>query len=323
MTAAPIRLGFVPLNDAAPLIVAQARGCFAAEGLAVELERQVSWATLRDKLALGVIDGAQMLGPAALAAALGLGGGHTAPLVAPLALNRGGPGVTLSARLVDALGPQPDAAALGRLVARRRAAGASPLTLAVVFPYSTHNYLLRDWLAAAGLEPDRDLRLTVAAPSRMNELLARAVVEGFAAGEPWNSAAEAAGAGRVVLRSAEAPDKVLAVREAWAEAHPGRLQALLRALARAAAWADQAENRHALAALLAREEHVGAPAPVIAAGLAGMRFSGRAARPDPADAEWLLRQMQRWGHAPADLDVAQAARRVYRADLHAAAAAHG
>lgn len=316
-----LRIGFIALNDAAVLIAAQARGLFAAEGLEVELVREVSWATIRDKVNVGALDGAHMLAPLALATSVGAAGAQPVPLIAPFALALNGPAITLSSRLpVDS-----DGSALARLVARRRDEGASPITLAVVFPFSTHNYLLRDWLARAGIDPDHDVRLTVAPPSRMTGLLVDGVVEGFCVTEPWDSAAVIAGAGRIVARGSElwprTPDKVLAVRESWGAENPDALQALLRGLLAAAAWADDPANRAELVELLSQPQYVGAPAPVIDASLVDMIFHADAANaPQPLHAEWLLSQMQRWGHVSRELDVAGVARRVYRPDLFAAAA---
>lgn len=321
-----LRLGFIALNDAASMIVADAKGFFAAEGLDVDLVREVSWATMRDKMRVGALDGAHMLSPAALAISLGASGGEPIPLVAPFALNLNGPAITLSSRLAAGLETGASAEGLARLVAWRRNEGASPLTLAVVFPFSTHNYLLRDWLARAGVDPDRDVRMTVAPPSRMTELLVGGVVEGFCVTEPWDSAAVAAGAGLIVARGGQlwprTPDKVLTVTEAWAEANPAPLQALLRGLLRAAAWTDADENRDELASILAAPQHVGADADVIRRSLADMIFHAEgASRPAPVHAAWLAAQMMRWGHIPADVDIPALATRVYRPDLFDAAAA--
>jgi NitT/TauT family transport system ATP-binding protein/nitrate/nitrite transport system substrate-binding protein len=320
-----LKLGFIALNDAASVIVAEALGFFASEGLEVELSREVSWATVRDKVSVGALDGAHMLAPMALATSIGAGGAEPVPLSAPFALNLNGPAVTLSSRLAGTVGADGGAEGLARLVARRREEGASPITLAVVFPFSVHNYLLRDWLASAGLDPDLDVRLTVAPPSRMTGLLVDGVVEGFCVTEPWDSAAVAAGAGVIAVRGSQLkprmPDKVFAVREAWAEREPQRLQAVLRALTRAAIWADAPENRRELAAVLARPHYVGADAGVIERSLDDMLFDASGASvPSPVHAGWLLGQMMRWGHIPTDIDIPAVARRVYRADLHAAAA---
>lgn len=321
-----VRLGFIALNDAASMIVADVRGYFAEEGLEVTLSREVSWATMRDKIKVGALDGAHMLAPTALAISLGATGGEPTPLSAPFALNLNGPAITLSSRLAAALDSGTSADGLARLVARRREEGASPLTLAVVFPFSTHSYLLRDWLAQAGVDPDRDVRLTVAPPSRMTDLLVSGVVEGFCVTEPWDTAAVAAGAGLIVARGSQlwprTPDKVFAVTEAWAEARPEVLQALLRALLRAAAWTEAPENRTELAAMLAEPRYVDAAPAVIQASLADMIFyADGATSPEPVHAAWLTTQMVRWGHIPADTDIPGLAQRVYRPDLHAQAAA--
>jgi NitT/TauT family transport system ATP-binding protein/nitrate/nitrite transport system substrate-binding protein len=320
-----LRFGFIALDDAAPLIVAEAKGFFAQEGLDVELARQVSWATVRDKVAVGALDGAHMLAPTTLATSLGAGGGPPVALVAPLALAVNGPAVTLASRVADLVGEDASAEGLARLVARRREEGASPITLAVVFPFSTHNYLLRDWLAGAGIDPDRDVRLIVAPPSRMAALLTEGVMEGFCVTEPWDTAAMVAGAGVIVARGSQlwprTPDKVFSVREAWAQAHPEALQAVLRALIRAAAWADESANRAELAAILARPDYVAADADVIARSLTDIVYHADHANcPRTVHAAWLLSQMMRWGHIGAEVNIPQVAERVYRPDLYAVAA---
>lgn len=319
-----LRLGFIALNDAAVVIAAKEKGFFADEGLDVDLSRQVSWATVRDKMSVGALDGAHMLAPTALAISLGAAGAEPTPLAAPLALNLNGPAITVASRIAAAIGPGSTADGLARLVARRREEGASPITLAVVFPFSVHNYLLRDWLARAGIDPDRDVRLTIAPPSRMTELLVGGIVEGFCVTEPWDTAAVAAGAGVIAVRGSQfwprTPDKVFAVTESWAETRPDELQALLRAMLRAGAWADEAANRAELADLLAQPHYVGADAAVIEASLEGMVFhADGASAPQPTHAGWLLSQMMRWAHIPAEVDIEAVARRVYRPDLHALA----
>jgi NitT/TauT family transport system ATP-binding protein/nitrate/nitrite transport system substrate-binding protein len=320
-----LRLGFVPLNDAAPLLVAQDKGFFAAEGLRVALSREVSWATIRDKVAAGALDGAHMLAPMVLAASLGAGSERQA-MIAPLALNLNGAAVTVSTGLaaemrgLEGVGARP----LAQALARRRQGGAAPPTFAVVFPYSMHNYLLRYWMAEAGIDPDRDVRLAVAPPSRMAGHLAAGDIEGFCVGEPWNAVAVRDGVGEVAVRASEVwrggPEKVFGVTEAWAERNPEVLAALLRALLRAAAWADAAENRGELVALLAA--HVAAPPAAIAGSLDEIAFHRDGAGvPQPLHAAWLLSQMMRWGQVAGDLDIEAVARRIYRPDLYAAAAA--
>ena len=315
-----LNLGFVPLTDAAPLIAAQTLGFFADEGLKTQLSREVSWATIRDKVAVGALDGAHMLAPMAIAATLGAGSEPT-PMIVPLALGLNGAGVTLSTRLTSGGARAED---LARLIARRRDEGASTLTFAVVFPYSIHNYLLRAWLAGAGVDPDTDVRLIVAPPSRMAELLEAGVIEGFGAGEPWGALAEGAGVGQVAVRAADlwgrAPDKVFGVTETWATKDPARLAAVLRALLRGAAWCDEPANHADLVALLAQPEHVNAPAELIGAGLRHVIFHrDGASSPRPEDAAWLIGQMTRWRQLSQADEPAVAARRIYRPDVYEAA----
>jgi len=324
---AELRLGFVPLNDAAPLVVAREKGFFRAEGLGVELSREVSWATIRDKVAAGALDAAHMLSPIPIACTLGLGG-EPQPMIAPLALNLNGSAVTLARRLLPApVAAARDAAtALAAVIAARRAAGAPPPTFAVVFPYSMHNYLLRYWLANAGIDPEQDVRITVAPPSRMAGKLAAGELDGFCAGQPWNTLAVDQGVGVIATRASETwrdgPEKVLGVTTAWAERRPEALQALLRAVLRAAAWADAPDNRRELAQILSQPQYVGVDGRLIEASLPETAFHrGGANAPLPAHAGWALSQMVRWGQAPGGLDIAAVARRVYRPDLYDEAAA--
>jgi nitrate/nitrite transport system substrate-binding protein len=344
-----VRLGFIALSDCAPIVVAKARGLFANEGLDVTLSREASWANVRDRIAAGLIDGAHMLGPMAVAQSMGFGGERTAICV-PMALNLNGSAITVSravAQAMRALDPvgaadrAGSARVLKRLIERRRRSGRPPLTFAIVFPYSIHNYELRYWLAAGGIDPDRDVRLAIVPPPRMVEKLAAGEIDGFCVTAPWNALAVEQGLGEILLYASEwwgaGPDKVFGVTRAWAQAHPATLQALLRAMLRAAAWADRPENRPELATLLARPEHVGVPeavarlsligSPPVAAGASPAEagdylvFSRYAAGfPWRSHAQWFLTQMIRWGQAPRSADF-EAAAAVYAPELFREAAA--
>ena len=330
---ADLRLGFIPLTDCAPLVVARWLGLFAEEGLQVELSREAAWATIRDKVAVGALDGAHMLAPMALAA--GLSTDVAKPMIAPLALNANGSAITVSVALARALeevdpaamAARPvTAAPLKRLVDRRRSEGAPLLTFAVVFPYSMHNYALRYWLAQAGVDPDRDVRLVVTPPPRMVEQLAAGAIDGFCVGAPWNAVAAAQGVGEILMKASQfwpgGPDKVFGVTADWALGHGDELRAALRALIRAAAWADDPANHGELVTLLARPEHVGADPAAIARALEGEIVFHRdaAGLPRRDHALWFLSQMARWGQVSADLDLEAVADQVYRADLFRAAA---
>ncbi len=345
----PLRIGFIPLCDAAALIVAVDKGFAADEGLDVTLVREVSWSNVRDKLNIGLFDAAHLLAPVAIASSLGLG--HVkVPIVAPFNLGLNGNAITVSPALHaaimeeiegEALDPMATALALARVVAKRRKNGAEPLTFGMTFPFSTHNYQLRFWMAAGGVDPDEDVHLVVLPPPYMVDSLANGHVDAFCVGAPWNSVAVDLGVGHILhfvsdilLRAAE---KVLAVRQNWADKNPEILKALVRAHIRAAEFIEQPENRAEAASILAQLERIGVDASVIQRTLDGrlkispdgtMRESGRyllvgredAARPDPAQAAWLYAQMVRWGQAAISADALKTAMSVFRPDLYDAAA---
>src|SRR5205807_4261163 len=235
-------------------IVAVDRGFTAAEGLDVELIREVSWANIRDKLNVGVFDAAHLIAPVAIASSLGLG--HIkVPIVAPFGLGVNGNAITVSPALHAAIAgvadgeladPMVSARALARVVAHRKARGEEPLTFGMTFPFSTHNYQLRFWMAAAGVDPDEDVRLVVLPPPYMVESLASGQVDAFCVGAPWNSVAVDLGVGCILHFSCEilahAAEKVLALRARWAEENPDTVIRLVRALDRSAAFIEDPAN---------------------------------------------------------------------------------
>jgi nitrate/nitrite transport system substrate-binding protein len=286
-----------------------------------------------------------------LAASMGVGGERT-PMTVPLSLNLNGSAITVSVALADALravdwegiAEHPRTARpLARLVEARRAFGDRALIFAVVFPYSMHNYELRYWLAQAGIDPDRDVRLVVVPPAAMAERLRRGDIDGFCVGAPWNALSVAEGVGEILIYASDlwrvGPDKVFGVTHDWAQANPAALQAMVRALLRAAAWADAPENRGTLAAMLAQDAYVNAPEAMIRQSLVGSpaHNSGgetgasldyiiyhryAASFPWRSHALWFLTQMLRWGQIGPEIDLKAVASSVYRPDLFRAAAAH-
>jgi two-component system, oxyanion-binding sensor len=259
----PLHIGFIPLVDAAALIVAVDKGFAAAEGLDVTLVREVSWSNVRDKLNIGLFDAAHLLAPVAIASSLGLG--HVkVPIAAPFNLGLNGNAITVSPALHadimseisgDPFDPMATALALARVVAKRRKRGAEPLTFGMTFPFSTHNYQLRFWMAAGGVDPDEDVRLVVLPPPYMVESLASGHVDAFCVGAPWNSVAVDLGVGHILHLVADilvrAVEKVLAVRQDWSEKNPDVVAALVRAAFRAAEFIEQPHNRAEAARILA------------------------------------------------------------------------
>jgi ABC-type nitrate/sulfonate/bicarbonate transport system substrate-binding protein len=345
-----LTLGFIPLVDAAPLVVAREKGFAAGEGLSVTLARETSWANIRDRVMLGHFDAAHMLGPMPIASTLGIG--HVdVPMIAPFSLSLGGNAITFSPSVFDAMeaegatlasGPAEMGASFARLVRRLRDAGRPALTLAVVHPFSGHNYELRYWLASAGVDPDHDVRLIVLPPPFMVDAMRERQIDGFCVGEPWNSLAVEAGAGVIaVTKSAlwrQGPEKVLGFRADFAERSPQALAALLRALYKASQWAGDPRNHEELSQLLATPAYLGVPAGIIARALSGnlVRRQGTAAAgiadflvfhahaanfPWQSHALWFYSQMVRWGQTPYSAALAGKARQVYRPDLYRAALA--
>jgi two-component system, oxyanion-binding sensor len=344
----PLHIGFIPLVDAAALIVAVDKGFAAAEGLDVTLVREVSWSNVRDKLNIGLFEAAHLLAPVAIASSLGLG--HVkVPIAAPINLGLNGNAITVSPALHaaimneisgDPFDPMATALALSRVVAARRKSGAEPLTFGMTFPFSTHNYQLRFWMAAGGVDPDEDVRLVVLPPPYMVDSLASGHVDAFCVGAPWNSVAVDLGIGHILhfvsdilVRAAE---KVIAVRQSWSEKNPKILAALIRAIFRAAEFIEQPPNRAEAARMLAQPERVGVDADVIQRTLDGhlkispdgtMRESNRyllvgresAARPEPVQAAWLYAQMVRWGQTSISPEALRTAQAVFRPDLYDAA----
>jgi ABC-type nitrate/sulfonate/bicarbonate transport system substrate-binding protein len=212
-----IRLGYVPLAHAAPLIAAANLGFFHAEGLRVRLSREVGWATVREKLLSGELDAAQALAPMPVAMTLGLNCAR-ADCVAALVLNLHGNAIVFSRRLWALTQGDP-----ARLIEQRRERS-EPLTFGVVYPHSGQLFVLRQWLSQAGLVPDHDYRLVVVPPPQMVAHMEKSHLDGFCVGEPWASLAVRTGAGEIVALSSDlAPghaEKVLMLHARVAEESP-------------------------------------------------------------------------------------------------------
>jgi ABC-type nitrate/sulfonate/bicarbonate transport system substrate-binding protein len=344
---APLQIGFIPLIDAVALITAVEKGFTAAEGLDVKLVREVSWSNVRDKLNIGLFDAAHILAPVPIASSLGLG--HIkVPIVAPMTLSLNGNAITVSAALHaaimaeidgDPLDPMATASALSRVVAKRRRSGGELLTFGMTFPFSTHNYQLRFWMAAGNVDPDEDVRLVVLPPPFMVDSIAGGQIDGFCVGAPWNSIAVDRGVGRTLHFGSDilqrAAEKVLAARQQWAEKNPQTLSSLVRAVSRAAEFAAAPANRSEVADILAKGKYLGVDAGVILQTLEGrlkvaadgtmredsryMLFAGDdVSIPDPLQAAWLYTEMVRWRQTPLSPEGLKAAQDVFRPDLYAA-----
>ena len=265
---APLRIGFLALTDAAPFVVAQECGFFERFGLEVELRREVGWATIREKIIYGELDAAHAPAPMLWATHLGLDS-VAAPVLTALVLNLNGNALTLSGRLWDAGIRTP----AGLRDEARRRVGERKLTFGVVSMFSTHHLMLRSWLRGAGMNPGRDVRIVVVPPAQMFRNLSAGTIDGYCAGEPWNSLAVRERAGWCpAWSSAHQPgcaEKVLMVTERFATSRAREHAALIGALTGACAWCDEPANREPLAQLLSGPAYINQAARVILPALQG------------------------------------------------------
>ncbi|WP_370691498.1 CmpA/NrtA family ABC transporter substrate-binding protein [Affinirhizobium pseudoryzae] len=344
-----LRAGFIPLVDASILLAAAEFGFAAREGLRLDLVKDVSWANVRDRLAFRQFDIAHMLSPMPVASMLGLGS-NPSPTITPFSLGRGGNAITLSTRLYTRMQEVADlsetasalenARALATLLKAMRETEEMPPTLGMTYPFSSHNYEFRYWLAAGGIDPDRDVKMVVVPPPLTSDALAAGAIDGFCVGAPWNMVASERGVGRIVAAKQDiwpsAPEKVIGMRPDWAEAHPETVSRLIVALDAAARWCDRPENHDALAEMLADSRYINAPVHIIRHVLSG-EFSldargnrrvidnyfvfhdGHANYPRPSKALWIYSQMIRWGQTDFSRAGARAAEAAYRPDLYRAA----
>jgi nitrate/nitrite transport system substrate-binding protein len=361
-----LKLGFIKLTDMAPLAIAKEKGFFAEEGLTVSLEPQANWKVLVDGVASGALDGAHMLAGHPIASGAGIG--SKVKIVTPLSLDMNGKAVTLSNKIYDLIAPTLPKSADGKathpinasvlkpVVATLKAEG-KPLKMGMVFPVSGHNYVLRYWLAAGGLNPgyyqpadtagvtSADVQLSVTPPPQMPATLEAGTIDGYSVGEPWNQAAVAKKIGVPVIVDPDIAglnaDKVFGLTEAFTEANPKTTKAILRALIRAQMWLDAegGKNRPEALKILAMPQYVGADEKVLAASMSGkftfaqgdtrdtpqfnLFFDQGASYPYYSDAIWVLTQMRRWGQIAEDKPDAwylDTAKSVYRPDLYMDAA---
>lgn len=361
-----LKFGFIKLTDMAPMAVAYENGYFLDEGLFVTLEAQANWKVLLDGVIGGQLDGAHMLAGQPLAATIGYG--TQAHIITPFSMDLNGNGITVSNSVWEEMKPnipkdadgKPQhpisAAALAPVVASYKAAG-KPFNMGMVFPVSTHNYELRYWLAAGGLNPGTysptdtsgtigaDVMLSVTPPPQMPATMEAGTIDGYCVGEPWNQQAVVKGIGVPVITDYELwknnPEKVFGITDAFAKENPNTTIALTKALIRAAIWLDENDNanRGEAVDMLARPEYVGADREVIAASMTGtfeyekgdvrdvpdfnVFFRHHATYPFYSDAVWYLTQMRRWGQIAEPKDDAwfdETAKSVYRPDIYLQAA---
>lgn len=345
-----LSLGYLRLTDSAPVILARELGLYAKYGLEVSLQREVSWANLRDKLVTGDLDAAQLLAPLPLATSLGAGG-MRADIVTGLGLSLNGNAITVSPALAGAIGKRggqaflsakSTAAALGAWLRER--GRATSLSFATTHSFSCHTFLLRLWMQAGGIDPDRDVRIIVLPPEQMVDSLARGIIDGYCVGEPWNSMAVQYGVGAVQATGEQiwnnGLEKVLGVMSGWHQRNPASHMRLRLALMEACGWLAEPANREQAAGVLAGVEYLNTPIEYLLPSLTGrfvfargdepvdlphFHIFGRfqAGFPWRSDGEWLLQQTGDLLGKPLPEEQAKAlVQKTYRTDLYREAARH-
>lgn len=341
-----LTIGFMPLSDCAPLVVAQELGYFSQQGLNVRLSRQNSWATLRDKLHAGLLDMAQMLAPMPLASQLGLGVASE-DMCVPMVLSYNGNAITLASDLYAQVLHLNDvsadvvmkeamsAALLLPLIAKRKETAQEKLRFATVFPFSCHYYQLVGWLSAGGVDLE-DVEISIIPPAGMVDALLDKQIDGFCVGSPWNAAAVRTEVGVTVIASNEiwhnTPEKVLGLTAVWRDQHPHTLNAVLFALQRACDWLTSIPNRFEAARWLAQAQYVGTSLDIVTPALIDSCLTSAGHEPrtvkghtlfsipniaNKATTEqgiWLLQQMERCGHLSSDIDREALASKVFRGE---------
>ena len=331
-----VNLGFMALTDAASLIVAATQGFAQPYGLTLNLQRQSSWSSVRDKLVEGELDAAHGLYGLIYAVHLGIGGSARKDMAVLMGLAQNGQSISLSNELKAAGVTDPDA--LGKCV---RQSGAK-LTLAQTFPTGTHALWLYYWLAAHGIHPLTDVRTVVVPPSQMVAHLRARRIDGFCAGEPWGAQAIEEDMGFTIATSqsiwADHPEKVLGCTREFVDQYPNTARALVMAILEASRFIDESqENRRSTAQLIAGSDYVNAPVASIESRFLGqyedglghawldkhpLRFfgNGEVNMPYHSDGLWFMTQLRRWGLLREDPDYLAVAQSVQQTSLYRDAA---
>ncbi len=331
-----LTFGFIKLTDMAPLAIAKELGYFKEEGLYVKVEAQSNWKNILDRVIDGQLDGSHMLAGQPIAA--GIGFGRSADLVTPFSMDLNGNGITVSNDVWKKMKPNVPLGDDGKPLHPIKADALKPVikeykdknvqfNMGMVYPVSTHNYEIRYWLAAAGINPgmytkantqgqiDAEVLLSVTPPPQMPQALQSGSILGYCVGEPWNQQAVSKGIGVPVVTNYDIwknnPEKVFVMTKKFVEDNPNTTLAITKALIRAGKWLDDPSNRLEAVKILSRPEYVGAPEDVLANSMTGtfefekgdkrsmpdfnVFYKYDATYPFYSDGIWFLTQMRRWG----------------------------
>ena len=331
-----VRFGIIALTDCSPIVVAHEKGFFKKHGIQSSVSKEASWAVIRDKLQTGDNQATHMLLGMPIASTMGLGGSARKPMVFPWILNRNGQGITLKAELAGKVKDDPKA--LKPFVEKAKGIG-EPLTFAMTFPPGTHAMWMRYFLAAGGVNPDKDVNLITIPPPQMVANMKVGKMDGYCVGEPWNARAIADKVGFSAISTQDMwkdhPEKVCAFLAEYADKNPKTVKAVLKALHEASVWLDDLGNRPEQCDIVSKPSYVNCPKDIILGRLLGdydmgdgrkkkddayMIFSQRNCNyPQPKYVTWWLTQFRRWGMVSGAPDYAGIAAKVARTDLYEAA----
>lgn len=331
-----LRFGMIALTDCSPIVIAHEKGLFKKYGINSTVVKGASWAAIRDSLSNGDIHATHMLLGMPIASTMGLLGSPQKPMIVPWMLNRNGQAITMKAALKGKIGADPKA--LKPLVDAAKAAG-TPMTFAMTFPPGTHAMWMRYYLAAGGINPDKDVALVTIPPPQMVANMKVDKMDGFCVGEPWNARAIADGIGFTATTTQDMwpdhPEKVCAFTEEFAQKNPKTVKAVVKALHEASVWLDDLKNRPEQAEIVSRPTYINCPPGLILPRLLGdydygdgrtkkdekyMIFNARDCNvPSPKYAIWWLTQFRRWGMVDSAPDYTGIANRVMRYDIYAEA----
>ena len=328
-----MKFGMIALTDCSPIVIAHEKGFFKKYGINSTVAKGASWAAIRDSLSTGDIQATHMLTGMPIASTMGLAGSPKKPMIIPWILNRNGQSITLATKFKGKV--QDDPKALKPFVEKAKSLG-EPLTFAMTFPPGTHAMWIRYYLAAGGINPDKDVSLITISPAQMVANMKVGKMDGFCVGEPWNARSIADGIGYTALNTQDIwkdhPEKVCAFLAEFADKNPKTVKAVLKALHEASVWLDKLENRPEQAQIVSRPTYINCPPEIILGRLTGnydfgdgrkkqdsnyMIFSDRNCNyPQYKYATWFISQYRRWGLVTGTPDYEGVAKKVMRPDIY-------
>ena len=328
------RCGIIALTDCSPFVVGAEKGFFKKHGLNVTIAKGANWAAIRDSLSNGDNQFTHMLLGMPIASTMGLLGSPKKPMVIPWVVNRNGQAITLKSEWKGKVGADPKA--LKPFVDKAKSLG-EPLSFAITFPPGTHAMWMRYYLAAGGINPDKDIALITVPPAQMVANMKVGKMDGYCVGEPWNARAIADKIGFTSVTTQDLwkdhPEKVCAFSAEFADKNPKTVKAALKGLHEASVWLDDLANRPEQCDIVSKPNFINCQKEIILGRLLGkldygdgrtvqdefyMHFSKRNCNfPQPAYAKWWLTQFRRWGMVPAAPDYEGVTKQVMRTDLYA------